>query len=204
MTLIYFVLAFAISWGALLAIGGLGNMSGDTWQSDPRLPLMFVAMLAGPSIAGILMTALDGGRTGLRDTFSRLLRWRVGAYWYAIALLTAPMVFIVVNLTLSLLSPVLVPGIVTTSDTGPLLLVSIGGALVVGFFEELGWTGFATPRLRMRHSALATALIVGVPWGAWHLLTNDLWIAEKYSGDLSVPVFVTATGLSLLIGQLPA
>jgi hypothetical protein len=46
--------------------------------------------------------------------------------------------------------------------------------VAVGFFEELGWTGFATPRLRLRHGFLATGLIVGVPWGAWHLLTNNI------------------------------
>jgi hypothetical protein len=82
---IYFALAFAISWGGLLAIGGLGGMSGATWQSDPRLPFLVLAMLAGPSIAGLPLTSLVSGRAGLRELLSRLLRWRVGARWFAIA-----------------------------------------------------------------------------------------------------------------------
>jgi uncharacterized protein len=96
------------------------------------------------------------------------------------------------------------PSIVTMSGTASLLLFSIAGALIVGVLEELGWTGFAIPTLRRRYSAFATALLVGVPWGAWHLLTNDIWIAGTYSGELSVALFVTLNGFTLLIGQLPA
>jgi hypothetical protein len=50
----------------------------------------------------------------------------------------------------------------------------------------------------------ATALIVGVPWGAWHLLTNDLWIGKTYAAGLPVGLFLALNGLTLLIGQLPA
>jgi hypothetical protein len=49
------------------------------------------AMLAGPSVAGILLTGLVSGRAGLRELLSRLLRWRVGAGWYAVALFPAPL-----------------------------------------------------------------------------------------------------------------
>jgi uncharacterized protein len=202
--LAYFTLAFAISWGGLLAIGGTEGMSGSTWQSDPRLPFLVLVMLSGPSIAGLVLTGVVSGRAGLRDLRTRLLRWRVGARWYAVALLAAPLVFTVVHLALSLVSPVFMPSIVTMSGTASLLLFSIAGALTVGVLEELGWTGFAIPTLRRRYSAFATALLVGVPWGAWHLLTNDIWIAGTYSGELSVALFVTLNGFTLLIGQLPA
>ena len=200
----YFVVTFAISWGGLLAVGGLGGISGTTWQSDPRLPFLVLAMLAGPSIAGLLLTALVSGREGLREMLYRLLKWRIDARWYAVALMTAPLVFITVHFALSLVWPVFLPKVVTTSNTASSLLFAIAGALAVGIFEELGWTGFATPKLRARYSALATALIVGVPWGAWHLLTNDLWIAKTYSGGLPVALFVTLSGLGLVAGELPA
>ena len=41
--------------------------------------------------------------------------------------------------------------------------------LVGSFFEEIGWTGFATAELRKRHGVLATGLIVGLLWGVWHV-----------------------------------
>jgi CAAX protease family protein len=199
----YFAVTFAISWGGLLAVGGLGGISGTTWQSDPRLPFLVLAMLAGPSVAGLLLTGVVSGRAGLRELLSRLLRWRVGARWYAVALLTAPLVFTAVHIALSLTSPVFLPSIVTMSDRAS-LLSGIAGALVVGFFEEVGWTGFAIPRLRPRYGLLATGLIVGLPWGAWHLLTNDIWIGSTHSGGLPLALFLTVNGFSLLVGQLPA
>jgi membrane protease YdiL (CAAX protease family) len=200
----YFALTFAISWGGVLAIGRSDPASGGSWQSDPKLPLLIVAMLAGPSLAGLLLTAIVSGRAGLRDVGSRLVRSGVGARWYAVALLTAPLVFTIVHVALSRVSPVYLPNLPGAGSAASFLMAAIGGALFVGGLEELGWTGFAVPRLRRRHSVLATGLLVGVPWGAWHLLTNDIWIASAFSGDRSPAVFMTATGVSLLAGQLPA
>ena len=79
--LAYFALTFAISWGGLLALGGLGGLSAATWQSDPRLPLFVLAMLAGPSISGLLLTSVVSGRSGLRELLARLLRFQGEARW---------------------------------------------------------------------------------------------------------------------------
>jgi uncharacterized protein len=70
---------------------------------------MGLAMLAGPSVAGILLTGLLYGRAGFRDLLTRMTRWRVGARWYAVALLTAPLLFTAVSLALSLTSPEFLP-----------------------------------------------------------------------------------------------
>jgi len=164
-----------------------------------------LAMLAGPSVAGLLLTSLVHGRAGLRELLSRLLRWRASFRWYAVALLAAPLVFTAVLLALSLTSPVFLPGIInTTGDKASFLLLGIVPALMVGFFEELGWTGFAIPRLRLRYSVLATGLIVGVLWGAWHVLTNVIWASSTTSGGLPLALFMTVNGFGFLVGQLPA
>jgi membrane protease YdiL (CAAX protease family) len=200
----YFAATFAISWGGLLALGGLRGMPGATWQSDPRLPFLVMAMLAGPSVAGLALTAIVLGRAGLHELFARLGRWRSDWRSYAVALCTAPAVFVAVHVALAVISPAFFPGIVTTSDRASLLVFGVAGALVVGLFEELGWTGFAVPALRVRYSAFATGFMVGVPWGAWHLLTNDIWIAGAYDGELPTASFVALNGLILVAGQLPA
>ncbi len=203
--LTYFALAFAISWGCvLLVIGGPSRIPGTPEQLNTLLPFAILAMLAGPSIAGILLTGLIYGKAGLREFLSRLLRWRVGARWYAVALLTAPLVFTAVLLALSLISPVFRPSIFTTNDKVSLLLFGISGALGAGIFEELGWTGFAVPRLRLRYGVLTSGLIVGVLWGAWHLLTNDFWASGTTSGALPLALFMTVNGFLFLVGQLPA
>lgn len=192
--LTYYVLTFAISWGGvLLVIGGRSGIPGTTWQTDPRLPFVILALLAGPSVAGILLTGLVYGRAGLRELLSRLLRWRVGARWYAVALLTAPLLMTAILFALSLLSPEFLPAIVTTDDKASLLLLGIAVGLGGGFLEELGWTGFAIPGLRQRHGVLATGLIVGVLWGAWHFLVNG-WVRQYLQralpGPLPAPVLL--------------
>ena len=83
--------------------------------------------------------------------------------------------------------------------------MGIVAGLIVGIFEEIGWTGFAVPTLlRLRYSVLATGLIVGVLWGAWHVLGNDIWASAATSGELSLALFVTVRGLGLLVGGLLA
>jgi membrane protease YdiL (CAAX protease family) len=168
--LTYFALTFAISWGGILIAAGPGAISPASRMPETLLPFVYLAMLAGPSVAGLLLIGLVSGRAGFRELGGRLLCWRVGARWYAVALLTAPLVWMATLLALSLIAPVFMPAIVTASDRASLLLSGIVAGLVVGFFEELGWTGFAVPRLRLRYGILATGLLVGVVWGAWHFL----------------------------------
>ena len=168
----YFVLAFAISWGGLLIVYGPGGLTSSAWQSDPRSTLIGVALLAGPSAAGILLIGIVSGRAGYRELLARLTRWRVGLRWYAVALLATPLLAAATNFTLSLVSPVFTPAIASADDKASLVLSGIATGLFIGIFEELGWTGFAIPRLRMRHSVLSTGLLLGFVWGAWHILPN--------------------------------
>jgi len=197
----YFVLTFAISWGGVLLVVAPHGIPGTTEQTDRLFPYVYLAMLAGPSVAGILLTGLVQGRAGLRDLLSRLLRWRVGARWYAVAILAAPLLTLVVLLVLSLLSREFLPGILATDDRVSLLVFGIAVGLGAGFFEELGWTGFATPALRRRYDVLTTGLILGVLWGAWHFLVN-VWGGGNWAGSLSSALFLPSVLTSLAV--LPA
>jgi hypothetical protein len=200
--LIYFALAFAISWGAVLVvIGGPGRMPGTTDQAETLLPFVVLAMLPGPAVAGILLTGLIHGKAGLRDVLSRMLRWRVGARWYAVALVGAPALVTGVLLALSLTSPAFLPGIYTSDDKATILLIGIAYGAGAGFLEELGWTGFAVPRAKLRHGVLATGVIVGIVWGVWHFLTN-FWGSGNSSGALSLAVFLPAQLFA--VAALPA
>jgi len=191
--LTYFALTFAISWGAILIVVGPGGIPVTTDQ----VVVLGLATLLGPSVAGILLTGLASGRLGLRELLSRLLRWRVGARWYAVALLTAPLSTVAVLLALSLLSPEFLPAIFTSDDKATLLLTGIVAGLMVGFFEELGWTGFAVPRLRQHHGVLTTGLIVGLLWGAWHFIL--FWESDSFSGALPLALLLVR-----LFSWLPA
>lgn len=201
----YYLLTFAISWGGILfVVGGPGGIPGSASDLQRLMPLAIPFMLFGPTIAALAMIGFVDGRPGYRQLLSRLITWRVGARWYAFALLTAPIVYTVVLLILSLTSSVFMPGIISTTDKLSFALVGTAPGFLVGFMEELGWTGFATPRLRMRHGTLMTGLSIGVVWGAWHLLTNVLWPATVLAQGVSVGTYIVLSGISMLIGQLPA
>jgi membrane protease YdiL (CAAX protease family) len=159
----YYIFVFAISWGGILLALGPGGFLGLTATPETQLMVGGPISLLGPSISGLLMTAILYGRAGLRELLSRLLKWRVGAGWYAFALLLAPLLNTAVLLALGK-----TPAIATAGDKLGLLLSGIGFGLVVPFFEEMGWTGFATPELRKRLGVLSTGLIMGVLWGLWH------------------------------------
>lgn len=163
----YYVVAIAISWAAILAIVGPTEFFRLNGTSS-LFPLAGIASLLGPSIAGLGLTAIVGGRAGIRDLASRLWRWDVGGRWYAVALLTAPLVMIAISLALSLVSSAFLPAILTADDKLGLIAMGIGAGLLVPIFEELGWTGFVAPRLLARHGVLATGVLMGVIWGLWH------------------------------------
>ena len=198
--LTYFGLTFAISWGGvLLVIGGPAGMTGVKAQDNPLFLLALLAMVAGPSVTGILMTGLVDGRGGLRELGSRLLKWRVSGRWYAVALLAAPLAAGTTTLTLSLLSSEFLPGVVVSHDKIGILMLGLLVGLTAGFFEELGWTGFAIPGLLPRYGVLATGLTVGLLWSAWHVLVV-IWGIGDRAGTIPLALFLVVDGL----GGLPA
>jgi uncharacterized protein len=163
--LAYLALTFAISWGGIFAVAGRDGIplpvTADPLQASP---LLYIVMLAGPAIAGIAMTGVVHGRAGYRDLLDRLLAWRVGARWYGVALLTAPLLTaaIAILLAASFRSSDLLPAIITAENRTALLLSTIGLGLIVGLFEELGWTGFAAP-----HCGAVTAFWRRASCWAW-------------------------------------
>ena len=181
----FYALTFAISWsGVLLVIGGPGAIPGTPEQVEARMLYAVLALFAGPSITGLVMTGLVHGRAGYRDLLWRLVKWRVGIGWYAAALLIAPVVFIGVGL----LSPSYYPSLFVASDKGVLLLLGVVAA-VMSLLEEIGWTGFATPELRQRSGVLTTGLVVGGLWGVWHSLLNS-WSNGAAFGALPLGTFL--------------
>jgi membrane protease YdiL (CAAX protease family) len=166
--LTYYALVFAISWGLSLIALGPAAFVGVAPISNSQMPFVYAAIV-GPLVAGVVTTLLISGRLGLRDLRTRLFRWNVGIRWYAVALLTAPVLTMALLLALSLASPAFTPVIFTARHKAPLLVTGIAIGLVVPFFEETGWTGFVIPQLRQRRGIIGTGVIVGLLWGLWHL-----------------------------------
>jgi membrane protease YdiL (CAAX protease family) len=124
-----------------------------------------------PFLTGILVTAIADGRSGLKTFFSRIVRWRVGIQWYAVALFT-PAVLYLIAAGLNVLSGASIATNIHLPPMGDLITgIAIFSFLMVALGEEPGFRGFALPRLLVSRSAIAAALIFGVLHAIWHLPT---------------------------------
>jgi uncharacterized protein len=190
----YFIMTFIISWGGALAINAPILLRGE---SLPRLNgiLMYPMLILGPAITGIVLTLIVDGKAGVRDLFSRMGRWHVGIRWYAAAFLIPPALILIALFSLhALISPVFMPNL---NPSG--LMYGIVSALL----EEIGWLGFAFPKMRAKHSPLSAALLLGILWGLWHLPVIDFLGAASPHGAYWLPfalAFIVAmTFLRILI-----
>ena len=165
----YIALAYAGSWilwlPALLGRKNLGLLSYELPVAT-SVVLNQLALFAGPFLASLLMTRLTTG--SLKIWTASLLRWRVPPVAYLLALVAIPAAVIAVLAIL--------PGETAGGPelAGPALVIAplvMGVAYLIGgpLQEEVGWRGFALPRLQERTSPLPAAVILGIVWGGWHL-----------------------------------
>lgn len=132
--LIYFLLAFLISWSGSIITGLPKYIQGEALDLTDAL-VMFFPMLLGPVIAGIIMMKIRDAGPGLRDLYGRMIRWRVPVKWYVLAVLFPP---IVILLTLYIMKPCVEPVYVPTFAPSMLII-----GVLAGYFEEIGWMGAA-------------------------------------------------------------
>ncbi|MHA2385966.1 MAG: CPBP family glutamic-type intramembrane protease, partial [Candidatus Thorarchaeota archaeon] len=177
----YTLVAYLIPWLGSFLLVGTKFLSGEVLGLADAMP-MWLTMIAGPSIAGISLTYVVDGRSGLSHLFSRMKRWRNGISWYAIALLLPPVLILFVLIAMSILvAPAYAPG---------LLLIGVVLGLITGFFEEIGWIGFLYPTLKANTSPLKAALGVGLIHGVWHFMAAYLG-SSQWLGVYFIPYFVS-------------
>ncbi|GAB3989306.1 type II CAAX endopeptidase family protein [Actinoallomurus acanthiterrae] len=206
----FFVLAYAASWLAwlpyVLSADGLGVLAFHfpkvlgTNQITGVLPGAYV----GPLGAALVVTAITGGREGLRGWRRRLLRLRVRWYWYLIVVTGVPALLVGGTFALpGAADGIRTPSIAVAAAYLPMLLVQV---LTTGLAEEPGWRDFALPLIQRRHGAALGTLILGVVWAFWHLpLFFTSWSLAGTRPDtahwwLTVGTFVAmAVAISYLI-----
>lgn len=188
--LAYFTLTFLISWGGVLILGAPHGMPTTSEKFEQLYPIVFLPYLLGPLLSSLILTGLIDGKAGFRMLLVRLTAWRVSVKWYAIAVLTAPVLILGVLGALSLNSSAFLPALFVVEDKLSLLLTGTAiGLFGGGLMEEPGWTGFAVPKLRKRLNILRTGLLVGFVWGVWHFLPT-YWGSGDAAGKLSLALLL--------------
>lgn len=184
---VFFVLVFICTW--LHTIPELAYIWGlIATPPAPELTnaLMLIMLLGGPAGAAFILTAVTGGKTGLKQWIAPLFRWRVGIGWYLLTifsyLIIALLAFVIADLVTQGHAPSLAANMnarlsemsvrlgMSTQDMPTVIpILILYGLVVVPLFEELGWRGYALPRLLKRYNALEASVFLGVIWAVWHL-----------------------------------
>jgi membrane protease YdiL (CAAX protease family) len=150
----YFVLAFTLFW-ACLALGRIERF--HFW-----VPILGAF---APGVAAIVVSGVVKGEGEVRQLLGRLRQWRVGIGWYLVVL-GLPFAEDLVAAGVAI-----VGGLFSAARIPPVLAV-LPALWVVFLFaagEEVGWRGFALPRLLVSRSAVAASLLLGTVHAAWHL-----------------------------------
>lgn len=179
----YFVVAFTISWMGAFAVAAPDLIRHRVPMKMTGI-LMFPAMLLGPSVSSIVLTRIIDGKRGLRNLFSQMSLSRALAHWYMTLLIPPALVLIVLSFLERFVSPAYAPN---------RFFAGILFGIPAGFLEEIGWTGYAFPKMRSPNNGLVPSILLGVLWGLWHLpVVNYLGTAIPH-GAYWLPFFLAFT-----------
>lgn len=156
----FFALTFLGTWALQLPAVAVQL---DLLPGDPNTALGVAALgIFAPLVVGTWLTRREAGRPGVRTLYARLLPHRTHLGWALVGLL-APALLLAGGLGLFRLAGW--PGEVVMNRGAPALVIGV----VVSVAEEVGWRGYALPRLVARHGAFAGSGILGVLWTLWHI-----------------------------------
>ena len=192
----FFLLTFALTWTAWLAPAALGapGNSGFFGLGGP----VFLLGVFAPAFVALALTAYSEGRTGVARLLARIGRWHAGAhlYLFAISYMAATKLFA------ALIHRMAMGAWPSFGDTPlPLML----GAILVSTWaqagEEVGWRGYALPRLATHLGLGGASVLLGVIWALWHLPL--FFLHGSGSDGQSFPIYLLhVTALSVAMSWL--
>jgi uncharacterized protein len=190
----FFVLTYLIAFGVMLPFIYLN-------PTNPLRPwsLVWFFYAFSPSISALIIAAICGGMPEIKRLLSGFTHWKVGIYWYfwTAFLILGPLVITLTYKALGKPGAGINPGETLPSMFGILLFTLFSGPIA----EELGWRGFALPRLQAKYNALVSSLILGVIWTCWHIPLFFVTGATQMS--IPFPIYlVLVTTISVYITWL--
>lgn len=180
----FFLLTFVLAWLIWLPIGFL---------APDYFLLAIIPGAWAPTIVSVLLTRLTDGKDGVRQFLGKVIRWRIGFQWYLMVLFGIALIAFAaqgLNIWLFAGEPVKLNLPAGVPEDGFLIALPIiffvniffGGPLA----EDIGWRGYALPKLREKMSAFTASLLIGIVWVLWHL--PFFWIPEGKIAVGGVPL----------------
>jgi len=161
----FFLLAYAVTWILFGAAAWGADRLGPGAPSG-LVAQLFVPGAFGPAAVAIWLTAGAEGRPGLRALLRPVLQANVPARWYlfGITYLAA------VKLTAAMVHRVALgawPRFGGESITVIAVAIVVSTPFQAG--EEVGWRGYALPRMAAGVGLRWASIVLGVIWATWHL-----------------------------------
>ena len=158
----FFALSYAIMFGVTF-----GYIYRNPSQPVQQWSLVWFFSIFSPSISALIISGIIGGIPEIKRLLTGFTRWKVGWRWYfwAAFLILGPLAITMIYKALGNPSAGIRPGETILSMLGIIVFQLFSGPIA----EELGWRGFALPRLQAKYTALVSSLILGVIWTCWHI-----------------------------------
>jgi membrane protease YdiL (CAAX protease family) len=115
-------------------------------------------------LAALAVTAMEGGKEGVRVLVRRMTRWQAPARWWLVATLAIPAG--TVTLALLLGDTAAVPSLSALGDEAVALLIAL---VLINLWEEAVWVGFMQTRIERKHALFTAAAVTAVPFAAVHM-----------------------------------
>jgi CAAX protease family protein len=172
---------------------------------------LWLAGVFAPSLVALVLTFRRQQGIGTRKLLSRIFHWRVGARWYVFALLYMVAVKLVVAIVYRAM---LGAWPHFGNERAIVLLAATLVSTPAQFGEEVGWRGYALPRLGERFGFARASVIVGVIWACWHLpqfflsgadtfrQSFPIWALEIIALSVAITWVYVHTEGSLLLAML--
>src|SRR5437867_3882019 len=190
----FFALTYILSWSLWIAAAAL--LRWDISQRSGLIaisgPLYLLGVFA-PAFVALALTAQREGRAGTMTLLRRTIRWSVGVRWYMFAL----GYFAAIKLAVGVVHRLTVGTWPAFTDTPWfVMLAAIAFSTPVQAGEEIGWRGYALPRLSARLGLSSASIALGVIWACWHL--PFFFISGTDKSGQSFPVYLlSVTALSV-------
>ena len=193
----YFLLTYLVSWTLWVVAISIAGTSGSPDSGIISGPVFLLGVFA-PALLAIAFAARAGGRPAVRLLVAQIFRSSVGVRWYVFA--AGYMVSI--KLTAAVLYR-LAGGAWPGFGPEPLSIMALATLIStpVQAGEEIGWRGYALPRLAERFGFGTASVVVGALWACWHLPIFFIPGADKYGQSFALYV-LSVVAISVAMGWL--
>ena len=197
---IFLFLSAALSWTVWLwPIDSRERSVSFVFGLEFKIQLFSMKLAIGNCLPGILAViwTLFEGKCQFRRMLATLTNWRTPFQWYVFAVAFPFAVFLAPLEAVLFYFP--------TDHSLPSAIEFLQRFLRIlpfaTLWEELAWRAFALRKLESRYSRLASALLLGVYWGVWHI---PLWLAEFDSIPISFffAALINVIALSVIFAYL--